>query len=148
MSLMDAVAVLREMTLFRGVDPRRLKVIAMMGDTQIYRDGERVFEQGAVGDAAYIILSGAVEVRVGTPDDEATVAELGSGEIFGELAVICETPRSSAIVARGALSVLRLDQATVMTLLREFPDVTLQLVRILGARLEATTHRLAESRSD
>lgn len=147
MSLNVAVDVLRDMPLFREVDPKRLRVIAMMADAQTYRSGERLFEQGDEGDAAYIVLSGAADVLLAVGGRETAISQLSRGEIFGELAVLCDTPRSSAIAANGDLSVLRLDRTTVMNLLKEFPDVTLQLARIIGTRLERTTRQLAEART-
>lgn len=147
MSIGETTRVLGDMELFAKVDERQLRVVAMMGDMLHYRSGERLFEQGEEGDAAYIVLHGSVEVMVNPGDGERAVATIGPGEIFGELAVICDQPRSSAIVAREALGVLRLNRETVLNMLREFPDISLQMLRILGRRLERTTSQLAEARS-
>jgi CRP-like cAMP-binding protein len=147
MSLNEAVQVLQEMQLFRNVDLKRLRVVAMMGESRTYRAGERLFEQGDEGDAAYIVIDGEVDVLVRVDGGEQSVAVLGKGEIFGELAVICDQARSSAIAARTQLDTLRLDRNTVLNMLREFPDISLALVRILGHRLELTTRELAKSRA-
>ena len=147
MSLNRSVQVLQEMPLFRNVDPKQLRVVAMMSESLTYRAGERLFEQGDEGDAAFIILNGEVEVLVGSDGGEQSVATLGKGEIFGELAVICDQTRSSAIAARTDLEVLRLSRSDVLKLMREFPDILLQMVRILGARLEKTTGELSAARA-
>ena len=143
MSLNRSVQVLQEMPLFRNVDPKQLRVVAMMSESLTYRSGERLFEQGDEGDAAFIILDGEVEVLVKSDGGEQSVATLGKGEIFGELAVICDQTRSSAIAARTDLEVLRLGRGDVLKLMREFPDILLQMVRILGTRLEKTTGELS-----
>ncbi|MFQ5566162.1 MAG: cyclic nucleotide-binding domain-containing protein, partial [Paracoccaceae bacterium] len=132
MSLNRAVQVLQEMPLFRNADLKRLRVIAMMSESQAYHAGERLFEHGDEGDAAFIIIDGEVEVLVPAEGGEQSVAVLGQGEIFGELAVICDQTRSSAIAARTELEVLRLDRDVVLNLMREFPDISLEMVRILG----------------
>lgn len=147
MSLNDAVQVLQDMPLFRNVDQKRLRVVAMMGDAQAYRAQERLFEQGDEGDAAYIVLEGEVDVLVPVNGGEHSVAVLGKGEIFGELAVICDQTRSSAIAARCDLEVLRLGRDEVVNLMREFPDISLEMVRILGQRLERTTQELSQARA-
>jgi len=139
--------VLQEMLLFRNVDLKQLRVVAMMGESLTYRAGERLFEKGDEGDAAFIIIDGEVEVLVPADGGEQSVAVLGKGEIFGELAVICDQARSTAIAARTDLEALRLDRNTVLNLMREFPDITLELVRILGDRLERTTRELSQARS-
>ena len=148
MILNEAVQVLQEMPLFRNVDLKRLRVVAMMGESRTYRAGERLFEQGDEGDAAYIVIDGEVDVLVRVDGGEQSVAVLSKGEIFGELAVICDQARSSAIAARTQLDTLRLDRNTVLNMLREFPDIALEMVSILGHRLELTTRELAKSRAN
>ena len=145
MGIRQTTEVLREMELFSKVDDRQLRAVAMMGEELSYREGERLFEQGEEGDAAYVVISGAVEVIVKVEDGERAVATLGRGEIFGELAVLCDKPRSTAIAAREALVVFRLDRGVILNMLREFPDVALQMIRILGRRLEVTTQQLARA---
>ncbi len=147
MSLNQAVQVLQEMPLFRNLDLKRLRVVAMMGESQAYRDQERLFEKGDEGDAAFIIIDGEVEVLVPVDGGEQSVAILGKGEIFGELAAICNQTRSTAIAACSELEVLRLDRSVVLNLMREFPDISLELVRILGGRLERTTTELSQARA-
>jgi CRP-like cAMP-binding protein len=148
MSLNRVVEVMQEMPLFRNVDPKQLRVVAMMGEVSTYRSGERLFEKGDEGDAAYIVLSGEVVVLVPSDGSEQAVATLGKGELFGELAVLCDQSRTTAIAAKSDLEVLRLDRTVVLNLMREFPAITLELVRIIGRRLERTTaelsHALAE----
>jgi CRP-like cAMP-binding protein len=147
MSLNQAVQVLQEMPLFRNLDLKRLRVVAMMGESQAYRDQERLFEKGDEGDAAFIIIDGEVEVLVPVDGGEQSVAILGKGEIFGELAAICNQTRSTAIAACSELEVLRLDRSVVLNLMREFPDISLEMVRILGGRLERTTRELSLARA-
>jgi CRP-like cAMP-binding protein len=146
-SLKDAVAVMMEIPMFRNVDHKRLKMFALMGETLTYRAGERLFEKGDDGDAAYIIIAGSVEVLVPVEDGgEAAVAVLSSKEIFGEIAVLCDKPRTTAISAKCDLTVLRLSRETFMNLLREFPDIALELIKVMADRLETTTRNLAEAR--
>jgi CRP-like cAMP-binding protein len=123
MSLNQAVQVLQEMPLFRNVDPKQLRVVAMMGESLTYRAGERLFEKGDEGDAAFIIIGGEVEVLVPANGGEQSVAILGKGELFGELAVICDQARTTAIAARSELETLRLGRSVVLNLMREFPDI-------------------------
>ncbi|MEM7177966.1 MAG: cyclic nucleotide-binding domain-containing protein [Pseudomonadota bacterium] len=147
MNLRQAVDVMQETPLFRKLDPKRLRVVAMMGETLSYRDGERLFEAGEEGDSAYVILSGDVDVIVNANDREITVAVLHQGEIFGEIAALTDQPRTSAIQARGPLSVLRLDRQTILNLIGEFPDIALQLITVMADRLRVTSRQLAEAQS-
>jgi len=145
MSLNQVVQVMQEMPLFRNVDQKQLRVVAMMGEARTYRGGERLFEKGDDGDAAYIVVNGEVEVLVPSDGSEQSVATLGKGELFGEMAVLCDQSRTTAIAAKTDLEVLRLDRDVVLNLMREFPAITLELVRILGRRLERTTRELSQA---
>ena len=146
MSLNEAVDVMREVQLFRNVDDKRLRLFAFMGETLNYRDGERLFEKGDEGDAAYIVLDGAVDVLVPTEGGEISVAVLGKKEIFGEMAVLCDQPRTTAIAAKGPLQVLRLERKAILDMLREFPDISLEFIKVLAGRLETTSRELAAAR--
>lgn len=146
MSLNETVAILSEIPMFRNIDQKRLKLFALLGEELSFRPGERLFEQGDEGDAAYIIMSGDVDVLIQTPKGEVPVAVLHPREIFGEIAVLCNQPRTTAIAARTDLRVLRLKRKAIMDLLREFPDITLEFIRVLAARLERTSRDLALER--
>lgn len=146
MSLNDAVDTMSEIPVFRNVDPKRLKLFALMGEDLTYRPEERLFEQGDEGDSAYIILDGEVDVLIPTPNGEISVAVLGPRQIFGEMAVLCDQPRSTAIAAKTDLRVLRLKRKTILDMLKEFPDIALEFVKVLAERLERTSRELAVAR--
>ncbi|MEM6623433.1 MAG: cyclic nucleotide-binding domain-containing protein [Pseudomonadota bacterium] len=146
MSLNSAVDIMRETTLFRNIDPKRLRLFAMLGQTLTYRRGERLFEKGDEGDAAFIVLSGEVDVLIPTQSGEISVAVLGAKQVFGEMGVLCNQPRTTAIAAKTDLSVLRLDRKTLLEMLREFPDISLEFIKVLAARLESTSAQLAAER--
>jgi len=147
MSLNKTVDAMREVPMFRNVDPKQLRLFAFMGETLTFRAGERLFEKGDEGDAAFIIIEGQVDVLVRTNGGEAAVAVLGEKEIFGEMAVLCDRTRSTAIAAKTELVALRLDRSVILKLLTEFPDIALEMIKILADRLEATTQDLAQARN-
>ncbi|PIP97071.1 MAG: cyclic nucleotide-binding protein, partial [Rhodobacterales bacterium CG18_big_fil_WC_8_21_14_2_50_71_9] len=118
MSLDDAVGALRACTVFRRIDDGRLKLIALTGETLSYREGETLFARGDAGDAAYLVLSGAAEVRMDPA--AAPVARLERGELFGEIAALCDRPRIAFVIAAAPLVVLRLDRGVLRRLLAEF----------------------------
>lgn len=146
MGLNEAVDVMREIPMFRNIDAKRLRLFAFMGQTLSYRAGERLFEKGDEGDAAYIIIEGEVDVLIPTDAGEISVAVLGPKQIFGEMAVLCDQPRTTAIAARSELRVLCLDRNTIFEMLREFPDISLEFIKVLANRLEVTSRELAAAR--
>ncbi|MEM7236855.1 MAG: cyclic nucleotide-binding domain-containing protein [Pseudomonadota bacterium] len=147
MSVKMTVAVMQETPVFRKLDPKRLRVVAMMGETLSYRSGERLFEAGDEGDSAFVILDGRVDVVLPVEGGEVAVAVLETGEIFGEIAALTCQPRTSAIIAHDDLSVLRLDRQTILSLMREFPDISLELIRVMADRLKDTSNQLAQTQN-
>jgi CRP/FNR family cyclic AMP-dependent transcriptional regulator len=141
------VAALQRTPMFQGVDASRLRLLAFMGEDRSFRDGEFVVRQGDISDNAYLILEGRAEVVVEFSGDSSIVAQLGDSEVFGEMAMLCETPRTASIRASGDLRTLCFEREGMLRLLREFPEMAIEMSRSLAQRLERTTTELARLRS-
>ena len=135
MLLKDEVGMLRKVPLFAGVEPSKLKLLAFTSDRVSYSPGQILFHQGDEGDAAYVILSGKV-------------AELEPNSIVGEIAILCDVSRTATVQATGQLEALRIRKDHFLRLLREFPEMTIEIVRVLADRLSNTTAELIEARSN
>lgn len=108
MLLKDEVEMLRRITLFSGLPPAKLKLLAFTSDRVMYSAGEDLFNQGDIGDAAYVILSGNADVLVSTPNGQLKVAEVEQNSIVGEIAILCNTPRTATVKTTTALEALRI----------------------------------------
>jgi|RhiMetdeSRZDD1v2_1073273.scaffolds.fasta_scaffold1396850_2 CRP-like cAMP-binding protein len=103
-----------------------------------FPDGKVIFLKGAVGDYAYVVKSGKVEIR-----DAGRVLEiLGPGGIFGEMALIDDEERSASAVAVGPTDLVIVDHDTFGALVREVPDFAVTLMRLMAKRLRTTTAAL------
>lgn len=141
MTLNSSIDVLRRMPLFRHLDDRRIRVIAMTGTQLTVRAGERLWEKGDAGEEVLIVLAGEADVLMPSETGETSIAVLGPGEIVGEMAVLTGRPRSTAVAARTDMEVLELEGAAMLGLLREFPELALELIRVLALRLEMSNAR-------
>lgn len=141
------VAALQKTPMFRDVDPSRLRLLAFMGEDRSFRDGEYVFRQGDASDSAFLILEGVADVVVDVGGKPTVVAQLKGNEIFGEMAMLGETPRTAGIVAHGDLRTLMFEREAMLRLLREFPEMAIEMSRSLAHRLERTTAELARLRA-
>src|SRR5205823_5080694 len=83
-ALMDRVMALQQVPLFRELSPADLTLVAESVTENAYVDGTVIAEQGEVGDAMHVVVSGAVRVLVG--DESNEVARRGPGYIVGEMA--------------------------------------------------------------
>ena len=141
------VNALQRTPMFQGVDPSRLRLLAFMGEDRTFKDGEMVVRQGDSSDSAYLILSGKADVIVEFGGSASTVAQLGESEVFGEMAMLCETPRTATVQAKGELRTLLFEREGMLRLLREFPEMAIEMSRSLAQRLERTTVELARLRA-
>ncbi len=142
MSLTEEVELLRNIPLFCKIEPSKLKLLAFTSERLTFAQGQDLFRQGDIGDAAYIIIAGSAEVIVDTPDGPLTVARVGKNDIVGEIAILCDVPRTATVTASSELTTLRISKELFFQLVGEFPQMALEIMRELAARLERTTAQL------
>ncbi|HMM54466.1 MAG TPA: cyclic nucleotide-binding domain-containing protein [Candidatus Desulfobacillus sp.] len=133
---------LRALSLFATLSPRELKTVDGLLHERNFLAGEVIFDQGDEGQALYIVEAGKVLIcRQGQPV-EGRIAELEPGALFGELALLDDSPRAAQAVAleHSTLAVLfRADfHGLVETHALIASKISLQLARHIGQRLRAT----------
>jgi CRP-like cAMP-binding protein len=143
MTLETEVQSLRQVPMFRDVDPARLKLLAFTSERVQFAAGQRFFQQGDAADAAYVLLDGRAEVRLNAPGGEIVVAHLGRNALVGEMGILSDSPRSATIVAKEPTTALRIDKRVFLELLMQFPQMSIAVMRELAARLERTNAQLA-----
>ena len=97
--LKDEVQTLRQVPLFAGVAPAKLKLLAFASDRVSYRTGETLFHQGDPGDAAYVILEGKADILAEVGSGQIKIAELEDNAIVGEIAILCDVSRTATVKA-------------------------------------------------
>ena len=147
MILKDEVRMLRQVPLFAGLDPAKLKLLAFTSDRVSFAADEVLCNQGDVGDAAYLILSGEAEILVDSPNGQIKVAEIEHNAVVGEIAILCDAPRNATVKAQTPIEALRIRKEQFIELLTDFPEVTIEVMRVLAERLTQTTAALTEERS-
>ena len=146
MTLDTEVSSLRQVPLFREVEPARLKLLAFTSERVHFEPGQRFFARGDVADAAYVILKGSAEVSSDGPAGPVRLALLGQDALVGEMGILADQPRSATVTAESAVTALRIDRGVFLELLAQFPQISIALMRVLALRLEQTNQALAESR--
>jgi CRP/FNR family transcriptional regulator, cyclic AMP receptor protein len=136
-----------EWELFSGVPPETVRAVLAIARRRTFDRGEVVFHRGDPANALHLISSGRFAVRITTPlGDTATLAVRGSGDAFGELALVTDEEERSATVQAlepsETRSVLRGD---FDRLRREHPSVDAILVAILAGRVRRLSELLTEA---
>jgi len=143
MTLDTEVQSLRQVPMFRDIDPARLKLLAFTSERVQFAPGQRFFSQGDPADAAYVVLDGRATVSLGAPGGEIQVAELGRNALVGEMGILADNPRSATVTAAEATTALRIDKRVFLELLTHFPQMSIAVMRELAGRLERTNAQLA-----
>ncbi|MGH2662166.1 MAG: HEAT repeat domain-containing protein [Actinomycetota bacterium] len=136
LSLMERVLFLRKVPLFAELSPADLKQIGEVATESVFPDGETIAEQGESGEEMYIVLSGEIRIVVRRDGSEPVeVARRGAGEYVGEMAPISREPRMGSLVCSGEVRALTLARSRLERILRERPEASLAMMRVLCSRL-------------
>jgi CRP/FNR family cyclic AMP-dependent transcriptional regulator len=106
--------------------------------------GAVVFEEGDPGSRLYVIQSGQVRIVKRNGPRQVTLAQLGPGEFFGEMALLDRQPRSAAAVVDEPARVLELDEAAFERLVTERGEVALRILRRLSHRLREANRQIRD----
>lgn len=147
MSLKEEVDLLQRIPLFAKLEPSKLKLLAFTSERIAFEPGQILFRQGDMGDAAYIIIEGEAEVLVAGTEGPVLVAVHGRNAFVGEIAILCDVPRTATIRARGRVVCLRIAKELFLRLINEFPQIAVAIVRELAHRLELTNLKLLEAQN-
>ncbi|QRK06591.1 cyclic nucleotide-binding domain-containing protein [Archangium violaceum] len=101
-----------------------------------FPEGTRIIEQGTRGDAFYVICAGRVRIERRSGSELRSLAVLGEGAFFGEMALLSGAPRSASVVsASEETQVLEISAPVLAALSRRFPQVARALRRFCRQRL-------------
>jgi CRP/FNR family transcriptional regulator len=140
----SAIELLKRVPLFAELSPEELARVSQVAIPRRFPGDTRVFHEGDAGDACYIVQSGACRVTREHRDGRAiTLANLGPGAIFGELAMFDGGLRSASVEAVEDTELLALPAADMRSLIREHPGMAEKLVVALTRRLRDANERIS-----
>jgi CRP-like cAMP-binding protein len=145
MNLNEEVEILKSIPIFSKIEAAKLKLIAFTGERMTFNVGQEVCHQGDPGDAMYVILGGTADVLIDTPAGQIRVSEMSKNDFFGEIAILCDVPRTATIKAREPLNTLKISKDTFYRMVGEFPTMAIEIMRELAHRVEDTNKKLREA---
>lgn len=146
-TLSDRIDLLKQTKLFENLSYEDAKVIAYTTTPRFFSDGEIVFEEGETGEEAFLITQGEVEIWKGAPGkNEVLIATIQKGELFGEMAIISEAPRTATVITKGEVRTLVINKEIFLDIIRDFPEVALGVMKTLVHRLITTDKLLVEAK--
>jgi CRP/FNR family cyclic AMP-dependent transcriptional regulator len=134
------VEALRNIPLFAGLPTARLKLIAYTAEVVRFEPGEVMVKQGDHADAVYIVMEGEAEVWLADAEGhEIHVTTMGANSLFGEIAVIARSRRTTSVRAKGRVTTFKISDTVFLDLVRSSPDIGMRVMMVLAQRLERTT---------
>jgi CRP-like cAMP-binding protein len=128
--------------LLRLLTGEQLSRFARAGELELFRAGEEIVREGTLGDALYLILTGAATVHTGGGEGGRVLATLTAGEFFGEMSLIEPALRSATVRAAELSELFRLPHFAIANLLQDDPvamnQILVAVVRALSNRLRRT----------
>jgi CRP/FNR family transcriptional regulator, cyclic AMP receptor protein len=139
----EVMELLRAVPLFSELSAPELERIAQVAVPRSFPADTRVFQEGDPGDSCYIVRAGSCRVTREHSDGRAiTLANLGPGAIFGELAMLDGEARSASVEATEQTELLALPASDLRALLRQHPEMGEKLIVALTRRLREANERL------
>jgi PPM family protein phosphatase len=137
--------VLKAMQMFRYLSYKELVQVAAVAEMSDFVAEQTIFQAGQPGDAMYVVTSGTVRLVMG----DKTVAELGRGQHFGEIALVDRSTRSLTAIASASTRLVVLHRKDFYDLIKREPASAVKIlwsfVQVLGNRLRKTNADLTEA---
>lgn len=102
---------------------------------KVFRPGDIVFCEYELGNTFYFILSGTVRITKIVGDTEKTLDTMGNGDIFGEMAILEQQPRSATVIAQTEVKALEFNRENFEMLLQSNMQMALKLLKIFCKRV-------------
>lgn len=145
LSVVEKIIFLKEIPFFQGMTVNQLQALANICEENLFEANQPIFSQGDAGGALYVIVSGRVaieqEKRAGS---FARLATLEARSYFGEMSLFDNASRSATATALQDTLILRIRREPLITLARQHPDLSLELIQVLSDRLRQANSRIAE----
>ena len=141
----DRFKIFKNVLLFENLPEENIKRIIDLSIEKTFQTGDILIEQDTLANNAYIICSGSVRAyRISEEGDEITLGVLGQGEIVGEMSLLDDEPRSASVAVLQETVVLIINRGRFVSLLKEFPDLTISLLRTLSLRIRTINDHLED----
>jgi len=147
MSINEEVELLKTVPIFSKIEPAKLKLLAFTSDRMTFDAGQELCHQGDMGDAMYVILGGSADILIDSPTGPIKVAELQRNGFVGEMAILCDMPRTATVMAHERVTALKIPKEMFFRLVAEFPQMAVEIMRELAHRVEDMNGKLAAAKA-
>jgi len=127
----EKVELIKKVPLFAGCSKGELEQIAQIADEIDLAEGKEMTREGSRGREFFVLLEGDAEVT----KDGSSINKLGSGDFFGEIALVSDSPRTATVTATSPVRALVITDRSFRRLLDEQPEIQRKVLVALAERL-------------
>ncbi|MCP3871613.1 MAG: cyclic nucleotide-binding domain-containing protein [Desulfobacteraceae bacterium] len=117
------------------------------GTIQSFYENQMIFKEGQLGNIGYLIKTGVVTIYKIIDGEKKVLSELKPGEIFGEMCIINESPRTAYAEAKEFCDLVVIDKETLFKMLKQSPKI-IQTITVLLMKRLANTLTMLEHEDD
>lgn len=130
----QGIEMLAQRPLFAGLSRKELESVAALGVTVEIPANQVLTKEGTIGEEAFLIVSGNAHCTIG---DRAEVANLGPGDLFGEMSLLDGERRSATVIADTDMTVTVFERREFVRLVETSPVVAMKLLAAMATRLRS-----------
>jgi uncharacterized membrane protein len=132
-----APTILREVPLFSKLDDDEMNVLASQVELRRFAARHRIYRIGDVGEHAYVMLSGRVQVTTDDDQQDVLVDEPARGQFFGFASMLEKTPHQTNAVTLDETSCVEVSREDILTLLQQKPHAGMDMLSVLGHQIHS-----------
>jgi CRP/FNR family cyclic AMP-dependent transcriptional regulator len=134
---------LANIPLFESLTAEELRVLSGRLEERVAQPGEVIFHQGEESGRLFLIAEGAVEISFGDSTAKVTLAQLFTGQYFGELSLFDQSPRSATATAIKATQLMTLGANEVVDFVNRYPAAAMRIIAEMSERLRQTNELMS-----
>jgi CRP/FNR family transcriptional regulator, cyclic AMP receptor protein len=138
----EALKFLSDIPLFSNLDEKGLRLLVQASKFQHMEKGTILFFQSDPSDFAYIVRHGDISIMLNSPDGrDMVINEMRPGDIFGELGILTQQPRSTSAIARADSEVLVIPRESFLRVVDSEPQLARRILEVTAQRLQRSGER-------
>ncbi len=139
------LSVLRKHPYFVDLSPEAFEQLCRYAKHTVLKRGTTIFSKGDPGNSLMVVISGTVKISISSPDGRNAILNLiGPGEVFGEMSVLSNQPRSADGTANSNCELFVIDRREFLPFVRSQPSLAMKFIELLCERVRQTSDQVEQ----
>jgi CRP-like cAMP-binding protein len=139
------LSVLRKHPYFADLTPEAFEQLCRYAKHTVLKRGTTIFSKGDPGNSLMVVISGTVKISISSPDGRNAILNLiGPGEVFGEMSVLSNQPRSADGTANTNCELFVIDRREFLPFVRSQPSLAMKFIELLCERVRQTSDQVEQ----